>query len=710
MAGQIAKAYVQIIPSAKGISGSISSVLDGESKSAGEGAGLNIAGGIKNIIANSGIAEKITDTFKTAISEGAELEQTLGGIETLFGADAYDIVVENSKKAAKELQISSNEYMQQATSFSASLLQSTGGNAQLSASIADIALRDMSDNANKMGSDIESIQNAYQGFAKQNYTMLDNLKLGYGGTKTEMERLLADAQAMSGVEYNIDNLADVYSAIHVIQESLGLAGVSAFEAETTISGSAAAMSAAFKDLLGNMAIGENIDDELQIWLETSKNYMSNLIPAIKNVLASVVPVFKGKINDMISGIKEKIPVFLEKGKEIIEKIISGIAEKIPDFINIYRELQQNVSEFFVGAMPYYVDKGMKIIASLSEGVIAKIPEFAETAISNVMMWADTIIGLFPSIVETGSAILENLISGILSYVPSLLSVAGTAIDTLLNAVLDLLPAVLDVGVKILSAVINGILNQLPEIVTSALKVVDALLTTIVEKLPAILEKGREILLNIVSGIIEKLPEIVSSASEIIAWLLKTIGEKLPQILEMGFNLVKELAVGLINAIPHLVSKIPEIIEAIKNKFSDTDWLEIGVNIVRGIADGIVNTIGDVLSALSNLASQALDYIKDKFNINSPSKLMENEVGRFIPEGMAVGIEKNAQSVKNAMNSLESSVFDVSVPTGNLNGRQAVYNITYNIQAEIHDNYDVKRLAENLEYERQKNLTAIGLQG
>lgn len=709
MAGQIAKAYVQIIPSAKGISGSISGVLDGESKSAGEGAGLNIVGGIKNAIAGSGIAEKLTDTFKTAISEGAELEQTLGGIETLFGADAYDIVVENSKKASKELQISSNEYMQQATSFSASLLQATGGNAQETANIADIALRDMSDNANKMGSDIESIQNAYQGFAKQNYTMLDNLKLGYGGTKTEMERLLADAQALSGVEYNIDNLADVYSAIHVIQENLGLAGVSAFEAETTISGSAMAMSSAFKDLLGNMAIGENIDDELQIWLETSKNYMNNLIPAIQNVIASVVPVFKGKINDMISGIKEKIPIFLETGKEIIEKIISGISGKIPDFINIYREIQQNVSEFFVSTMPYYVDDGMKIITSLSEGVVSKIPEFAETAISNVMMWADTIISLLPSVMATGTAVLENLISGILSYIPNLLTVAVTTVDTLLSAVLDLLPNVLDVGMAILSAVIDGIFSQLPEIVTSAIKVVETLLNTIVERLPAILDKGREIVLNIVSGIIEKLPEIVSSASEIIARLVKTIGEKLPQILEMGFNLVKELAVGLINAIPHLVSKIPEIIEAIINKFGGTEWLEIGMNIVRGIADGIVNTIGDVLSALSNLASQALDYIKDLFSINSPSKLMENEVGRFIPEGMAVGIEENASSVKKAMNNLETSVFSTSVPTANATNGQVVYNVTYNIQAEIHDGYDVKKLAEDLESERQKNLNAIGLQ-
>ncbi len=254
----LGKAYVQIVPSAEGISGSISKVLGGEASSAGSAAGESIAsklvGTLKSVIAAAGIGKFVTD----AISEGADYEQMVGGMETLYKKNS-DTMIKYANEAYKSAQISANEYMDTATKFSASLLVSCENDTKKAAEAANSAIIDMADNANKMGTNMEDIQNAYKGFAKQNYTMLDNLSLGYGGTKDEMERLLADAEKISKVHYDIDNLNDVYSAIHVIQEEMGITGTSAKEAGTTVSGSVNMMKSAWSNLLAQMTSSEGGD-------------------------------------------------------------------------------------------------------------------------------------------------------------------------------------------------------------------------------------------------------------------------------------------------------------------------------------------------------------------------------------------------------------------------------------------------------------------
>lgn len=254
MAGtELAKAYVQIIPSAQGISGKIQQAIDPEAEPAGASFGGKLVGKLKGIIATAAIGKALG----SAISEGANLEQSLGGIETLF-KDSADKVKANAAEAYRTAGMSANEYMELTTSFSASLLSSLSNDTSKAADVADMAMTDMSDNANKMGTNMEDIKNAYQGFAKQNYTMLDNLKLGYGGTKTEMERLLSDAQKITGVKYDINNLSDVYSAIHVIQGQLDITGTTAKEAATTISGSFASIKAAAQNVMGQIALGMDI--------------------------------------------------------------------------------------------------------------------------------------------------------------------------------------------------------------------------------------------------------------------------------------------------------------------------------------------------------------------------------------------------------------------------------------------------------------------
>lgn len=302
MATELGKAYVQIIPSAKGISGMIQKEMGGEvasaGVSAGESLGSKMMGAVSGVIAAAGIGKAIG----ASINEGAALQQSLGGVETLF-KDSADKVKGFANEAYKTTGLSANAYMENVTGFSASLLQSLGGDTDKAAETANMAMIDMSDNANKMGTSMESIQLAYQGFAKQNYMMLDNLKLGYGGTKQEMQRLLADAEKLTGVKYDINNLSDVYSAIHTIQENLDITGTTAREAATTFTGSFESMKSAAQNVLGKLSLGEDIQPALQALMETTSTFLfGNLIPMIGNILKQIPILILGGIKGVFSGI------------------------------------------------------------------------------------------------------------------------------------------------------------------------------------------------------------------------------------------------------------------------------------------------------------------------------------------------------------------------------------------------------------------------
>lgn len=300
MATEIAQAYVQLIPSARGITGKIQSILNPEASAAGQSAGQSLGSSLVGVMTKVIAAAGIGKAFSAAISEGAALQQSLGGIETLFKGSA-DKVKGYANEAYKTTGLSANAYMENVTGFSASLLQSLGGDTNKAAETANMAMIDMSDNANKMGTSMESIQMAYQGFAKQNYTMLDNLKLGYGGTKQEMQRLLADAEKLTGVKYDINNLSDVYSAIHAIQENLDITGTTAKEAASTFSGSFDSMKAAAQNVLGKLALGENILPSLHALLKTTSTFLfDNFLPMIGNVFSGLGLVLTEGISQIAS--------------------------------------------------------------------------------------------------------------------------------------------------------------------------------------------------------------------------------------------------------------------------------------------------------------------------------------------------------------------------------------------------------------------------
>ena len=375
----IGTAYVNIVPKAEGIKNSVGTMMNGAVGPAGESAGKVLGGKLKMALAGAavGAGVAIAAGLKKSISEGAKLEQSIGGIETLFKGSA-DAVIKNARQAYKTAGMSANEYMEQVTSYSAGLIKSLGGDTKKAASVADMAILDMSDNANKMGSSIESIQNAYQGFAKQNYTMLDNLKLGYGGTKQEMERLLADAGKLTGQKYDINNLSDVYNAIHAIQGELGITGTTAKEASQTLSGSFSSMKAAFTDFMGNLALGENVGPSMQALVQSIVTFVGgNLIPAIIRVFKSLPEAFGALMNsgapEMISkaatAIDAAAPKLAENGANLVIKLGAGIIKALPKIISVAGKLINAILKVVIGLPAILLGKGLAAAGNFVLGIL-----------------------------------------------------------------------------------------------------------------------------------------------------------------------------------------------------------------------------------------------------------------------------------------------------------------------------------------------------
>lgn len=440
---ELAKAYVQIVPSAEGIQGKITEALGGEPAAAGDAAGQSLGaqlvGTLKNVIVAAGIGKIISDS----INMGGALQQSLGGVETLF-KDSADTVKAYAAQAYKTVGLSANDYMEQTTSFAASLLSSVSQDTQAAADLANMAMVDMADNSNKMGTSMQDIQNAYQGFAKQNYTMLDNLKLGYGGTQAEMQRLLKDAEKISGVHYDLGNLADMYSAIHVIQKEMDITGTTAKEASTTLTGSFAAMKAAAENVLADWSTGADLTAPLQGLVETAQTFLvGNLLPMIGNVLAGIPEL-----------VYTLVPEILQSGTQLVTSLAEGFTQGIPDFLsNALPQLLQFTEELRANA-GVFVDAGLNLITQLLNGLIAGLPDLIAYVPDIIINICGVINDNMPKILAQGVSIIVQLIAGLVQTVPSLLA----NWKKILEAVLSVISAInwLNIGKNILTGVANGV--------------------------------------------------------------------------------------------------------------------------------------------------------------------------------------------------------------------------------------------------------------
>lgn len=440
---ELGKAYVQIVPSAQGIKSALTEMFDEETDGLGEQTGQSIGqeliGTLKKVIAAAGIGKIISDS----INMGGALQQSLGGVETLF-KDSADTVKEYAAQAYRTVGLSANDYMEQTTSFAASLLSSVSQDTNAAAQLANMAMVDMADNANKMGTDMQDIQNAYQGFAKQNYTMLDNLKLGYGGTQAEMQRLLNDATKISGVKYDLGNLADMYSAIHIIQQEMDITGTTAREAATTLTGSFAAMKAAAENVMGNWSTGADLTEPLQALAGTAQTFLvDNLLPMIGNVLAGIPEI-----------VYSLVPELLQTGTELLSSLAQGFTEGIPEFFStalpqllaFTDQLRDNAASF--------VDAGLNLITQLLNGLIAGLPDLIAYVPDIIINICGIINDNMPKILGEGVALIVQLVVGIVKAVPDLLA----NWKKILQAVLSVISAInwLNIGKNILTGVANGV--------------------------------------------------------------------------------------------------------------------------------------------------------------------------------------------------------------------------------------------------------------
>ena len=587
------------------------------------GSAVNTA--VKASAAAVGAASAGVAALGTAcINAYADYEQLVGGVETLF-KDSADTIQTYADNAYKTAGLSANEYMETVTSFSASLLQSLDGDTEKAAAAADLAITDMADNANKMGTAMESIQNAYQGFAKQNYTMLDNLKLGYGGTKEEMQRLLADAEKLSGVKYDLSSYADIVEAIHVIQTEMGITGTTAKEASTTIQGSVASMKAAWANLMVGMADDtQNFDMLLSNFIESIGTVADNLLPRIGIVI------------------------------EGMGKLVAGLAPEI------------------ASALPTLTNE------------------------------------LLPNLVELGVQSISALVQGIQENGDSLAAGALSIVGTLAEGIAELLPMVADTAASLAVSLADGLTESLPNIIPIAIETISTLVENLTENANTVIDAGIQIILALGEGLIAALPQLIETVPQIVINIANVINENAPRLIKTALYLIGQLAIGLIKAIPTLIANIPQIIHAIVEAFMAFQWLNLGKQLIEGVAngvkkagesmataakntfskfksklagvevaselknigkhiiDGIVGGIKNSLSKIANVAGKIKDTLLSKlkglFKIASPSKLMKEEVGAYIGEGIAVGIEESGQMAVDAAETVANGIIDAFAGT------------------------------------------------
>lgn len=599
----IAKAYVQIMPSAQGIKANLTKAMGGDvaaaGTSAGQSFGSKMASAIKGVLATAAIGKALTAT----IAEGADLEQSLGGVKTLFG-DAADTVIANAQKAYKTTQLSANDYMENITGFSARLLQSMGGDTEAAAALADTAMRDMADNANKMGTDMGFIQETYQSLARGNYEMLDNLKLGYGGTQAEMARLINDSgvlgDTMEATANNVNSIGfdKVIEAIHVIQERMGLAGTATEEAETTITGSLNAMKASFANVLGNLTLGQDIGPSLNALAQTVTTFLTaNMLPAVWNILSAL----PGALVTFVSTLGPQLAAGLAT---FVPQVVADITAAAPQMLTAAQALVTGFATAVTTQLPTLLQNGVQLVQQLVNGAVQALPGITSVATQLLGQFASSFATGYAQLLSAGAQIIGQVVSGVVQSIPSLITIAGTVITQFLSA--------------------------------------------LIAAAPQVWQSGVQMILQVVQGIVSSLPQIISSAAGVIAQFLAGIGQQLPQLLQSGITMIAQLVAGLIQAIPQLIAAIPQIISGIVNAFASYDWLSIGGNIIQGIANGIASGVGVIIDAAKSAASAALNAAKEFLGIASPSKVMRDQVGRFIPASIAEGISRNLAPLRSAM--------------------------------------------------------------
>jgi len=715
VATELGKAYVQIIPSAKGISGMIQKEMGGEvasaGVSAGESLGSKMMGAVSGVIAAAGIGQAIG----ASITEGAALQQSLGGVETLF-KDSADKVKGFANEAYKTTGLSANAYMENVTGFSASLLQSLGGDTDKAAETANMAMIDMSDNANKMGTSMESIQLAYQGFAKQNYTMLDNLKLGYGGTKQEMQRLLSDAEKLTGVKYDMNNLSDVYSAIHAIQENLDITGTTAREAATTFTGSFESMKAAAQNVLGKLSLGEDIQPALQALMETTSTFLfGNLIPMIGNILKQIPNLILGGIKGVFSGIfGEGLGsimggIVTALGSAFLAfkafSAVSGLLSGIPAVLTT---IKTAVTGLFTAMSANPIGIAIAAIAALTAGLVYFFTqtEMGRQIWQGFMDWfsgvwqsiAPVLTEVWNGIVETATTVWNNMmavvapiIQAVVDFIKSVwdgislwwsenqaliqqtFTTVWNAIQTVIQTVMPIIQSIIETAMNILGPFIEGAWNNICTVVTTVWELIKIAIQTAMDVISGIIKAVMAIIngdwgtaWNAIKGVGEAIWNGLSATGKAIfdgfAQILSNIWDTIKSVASSAWEGLKSTVLGLIdglvqgakNAWESMKQGVRDLVDKVTSIFDgikNIDLWEAG----KAILDGFLNGLKSAWNAVTDFVGGIASWIRDhKGPIEYDRKLLI-PAGNAIMQGLNRGLQDRFKDVKKSVGGMAGEI-------------------------------------------------------
>lgn len=606
---------------------------------------------------------------KEVIAAYADYEQLVGGVDTLFKESSQELQT-YAANAYKTAGMSANDYMETVTSFSASLISSLGGDTEAAVKYADMAITDMSDNANKMGTDMELIQNAYQGFAKQNYTMLDNLKLGYGGTKTEMERLLADAQAISGIEYNIDSYADVVEAIHVIQDSMGIAGATAAEAENTISGSINSLQAALQNML--VGFGDANADMNML--------CQNMVDALKNVIKNVTPVIENMVkvlptvtDALLTAFADLLPSFLDTVTQLFTQILNTILTLLPQLIPAAVSAIMTIVQALIDNLPLLVDAAVQLVVSLVEGIGSALPQLIPAAVQAIVTIVQGLIENLPMILDAALQLIMGLAEGLLTAIPILIEALPSIILAIVDFIIGAIPQIIEAGIQLLTSLVSALPEIITAIVAAIPQIIEGIITAVLDSIPQLVQAGIDLLVALIQALPEIITTIVAAIPEIIGSIVNALINSIPQIVQAGVQLLVSLIKNLPTIIVEIVKAVPQIISGLVSAFGKgvSQLAEVGANLVRGLWQGIQSLASWLWNKVSGWISSIWDGICDFFGIASPSKEM-GWVGEMLVEGLAGAINANgkdaveaaegmADDINSVMNGLAKDM-ETSIPT------------------------------------------------
>lgn len=773
----LGNAYIQIIPSAQGIGGSISKILNNEADAAGKSAGSKLSGALGGALkvglgvttaaigAAIGAATAAVGKFaQEAVSSYANYEQLVGGVDKLYG-EASQKLQGYADQAFITSGMSANAYMETATSFSASLINSLGGDVDKAADMTDVAMKAISDNVNVFGSDMESVTNAYQGFAKQNYTMLDNLKLGYGGTKEEMQRLIEDANEWGAAngqasDLSIDSFADVVQAIQQIQEKQNIAGTTGAEAMKTIEGSANATKAAWSNVITAIGRGEGLSEAvsgltLAIFGENEgEGLLAQIIPRIQTTMEGIgtfistaAPMITERLPELINSI---VPSLVSSAQIMVESLGQGLLLAVPALVPTATQLIIDLADMLISALPGVIQVGTEVILSLVTGISQALPQLIPKIVEVVSQIATSLVDNVPVIIDAGLQLISGLVEGLLNAIPVLIEALPTIIQSCIDALITELPVLIEGAIQlidgivaalpnilavliealpiIITSIVDGLNVLLPMLIEGAVQLVIGIVAALPQILAALVEAGPQILQAVIDGVMYAAPllwqmildigsqvttflgEIGSNmltwASETFTNLITTITEfvsslpetlayyagfaigsfiaffrDLPQNLQLiwedikarvtafGENFeakAKEIAKNFFNSLINGIQSIPPKIASLANqivgavKSLPDKFREVGSNIVQGLWNGISAGWEWLTNKVKELASSLLQGAKDALGIASPSKKFRDQVGKWIPAGIAVGITGNMSPLNKAMEQMSDEMLNTGI--------------------------------------------------